>query len=142
MTVTIYFFYTWYTNSYICMYDIKFLSKIIQPKQMINRDVKLGCKHSFSSAIILYRHINFTYPKAYRYKIIYKLENLRLQKFIFFSATEKWKLSIQFLCRWWLNSHSENSCHIIFETINFKSRLIFNYFDKTFTQNWIILLNI
>lgn len=66
------------------MYDIKFLSKIIQPKQMINRDVKLGCKHSFSSAIILYRHINFTYPKAYRYKIIYKFENLRLQKFIFF----------------------------------------------------------
>lgn len=141
MTVTIYFFYTWYTNSYICMYEIKFLSKIIQPKQMINRDVKLGCKHSFSSAIILYRHINFTYPKAYRYKIIYKLENLRLQNF-FFSATEKWKLSIQFLCRWWLNSHSENSCHIIFETINFKSRLIFNYFDETFTQNWIILLNI
>lgn len=66
------------------MYDIKFLSKILQPKQMINRDVKLGCKHSFSSAIILYGHINFTYPKAYRYKIIYKLENLRLQKFIFF----------------------------------------------------------
>lgn len=66
------------------MHDIKFLSKILQPKQMINRDVKLGCKHSFSSAFILYRHINFTYPKAYRYKIIYKLENLRLQKFIFF----------------------------------------------------------
>lgn len=66
------------------MYDIKCLSKILQPKQMINRDVKLGCKHSFSSAIILYRHINFTYPKAYRYKIIYKFENLRLQKFIFF----------------------------------------------------------
>lgn len=66
------------------MYDIKFLSKILQPKQMINRDVKLGCKHSFSSANILYRHINFTYPKAYRYNIIYKFENLRLQKFIFF----------------------------------------------------------
>lgn len=74
------------------MYDIKFLSKILQPKQMINRDVKLGCKHSFSSAIILYRHINFTYPKAYRYKIIYKLENLRLQKLIFFFCYGKMKI--------------------------------------------------
>lgn len=63
---------------------------------MINRDVKLGCKHSFSSANILYRHINFTYPKAYRYNIIYKFENLRLQKFIFFSATEKWKYQYNF----------------------------------------------
>lgn len=139
MTVTIYFFYTWYTNSYICMYDIKFLSKILQPKQMINRDVKLGCKHSFSSAIILYRHINFTYPKTYRLFINLKIFVYRNS---FFFCYGKMKISIQFLCRWWLNSHSEISCHIIFETINFKSRLIFNYFDKTFTQNWIILLNI
>lgn len=108
---------------------------------MINRDVKLGCKHSFSSAFILYRHINFTYPKTYRLFINLKIFVYRNS---FFYATEKWKLSIQFLCRWWLNSHSENSCHIIFETINFKSRLIFNYFDKTFTQklnNFIEYLN-
>lgn len=55
------------------MHDIKFLSKILQPKQMINRDVKLGCKHSFSSAFILYRHINFTYPKTYRLFINLKI---------------------------------------------------------------------
>lgn len=29
------------------MHDIKFISKTIQPKQMINRDVTLGCKHFF-----------------------------------------------------------------------------------------------
>lgn len=137
VTVTIYFFYTWYTNSYICMHDIKFLSKILQPKQMINRDVKLGCKHSFSSAFILYRHINFTYPKTYRLFINLKIFVYRNS---FFMLRKNENYQYNFFCRWWLNSHSENSCHIIFETINFKSR--FNYFDKTFTQNWIILLNI
>lgn len=51
---SMYFFYTWYTNSYISMHDIKFISKTIQPKQMINRDVTLGCKHFFF--IYMYYH--------------------------------------------------------------------------------------
>lgn len=64
---SMYFFYTWYTNSYISMHDIKFISKTIQPKQMINRDVTLGCKHFFflsTCTIILSRHIIFIYPKT------------------------------------------------------------------------------
>lgn len=61
------------------MLDIKFISKILQPKQMINRDVTLECNHFFFDLLSYFNGTLFLFTQRHIYVSLF----IKLKIFVY-----------------------------------------------------------